>query len=74
MTNKEDAFAFICREDNNTQSFRLTDIRKSEDLDKIEKEEDIYHVCCILSGKYNKFNLCNYDNISSFAIVPMKIE
>ncbi len=75
MTNKEDAFAFICREDNNAHTFRLTEIRKSEDLDKIEKEEeDVYHVCYILSGKYNKFNLCNYDNISSFAIVPMKID
>jgi hypothetical protein len=75
MANKEDAFAFICREELKTHlqlPFRLTDIRKKEDFEKIE--DDIFHVCCILSGNYNKFNLCNHENISSFAIVPMKIE
>ena len=81
MANKEDAFAYIYRQElkchGNSQPICLTDVTKAEELKALDQkayEDDCLHICCIMSGNCNKFNLCNYDTISSYAIVPMKVE
>ena len=35
---------------------------------------DYLNIYYISSGKYNKFNLCGYEAISYYAIVPMIID
>jgi len=72
MSNLEDAFKYICDEESSMSDlFKLLEINKVSDLPN--NFDDNIYVCYIKSGNYEKFDLCNYDSLSNYAIVPMVI-
>jgi hypothetical protein len=76
MENLDDAFKYICDQETNMEDlFDLLDLlevnHKSELLQK--SIEDDFHVCYIKSGNYSNFDLCNFENLSNYVIVPMVI-
>jgi len=73
MEKLDDAYEYICsHEANICNDFKLIQVENTTQLQ--EKFVDEYlNICYITSGQYNKFNLCNYDQVSSYAIISMKI-
>ena len=78
MEKAEDAYKYICLQEssecNKTDLFhkKMISVNKPEDINKY-MESNLLYICYISSGKYNKFNLCDYCNISSYVIIPMVI-
>ena len=76
MEKLEDAYNYICHQESNyttnSELFKMVEVTKSIHLDQIITDDHL-NVCYISSGKYNKFSLCNHENVSHYAIVPMVI-
>ena len=80
MENLEDAYDYICLQELNNNriiepfhnSTKIIAISKSGDIEK-KCVDKFLNICFISSGKYNKFNLCNYCSVSNYAIIPMEI-
>lgn len=76
MEKLDDAYNYICQQESNhfdnPESFTMIEVFKTEDIITKSVTEGL-NICYILSGQYNKFNLCDYHNISQYAIIPMNI-
>jgi len=75
METLDDAYKYICHnEDSNCLECKLITVSNPNEILK-EIQSDCLNICYILSGKYNKFNLCgiNFGEISNYAIIPMVI-
>jgi hypothetical protein len=73
MSNLEEAYGYIClQEKQYSDKFNMIQVQNIIDL-KTNYIENSLNICYIISGKYNKFNLCDYCGISSYAIIPMTI-
>ena len=72
----EDAFKYICvnEPDSKYVECKMIDVSTPDDIDK-KCHKDCLNICYISSGKYNKFELCKgyYEQVSSYAIIPMVI-
>jgi len=80
MEKVEDAYQYICLQESNSCNTneeckmftKMINVNRPEDINTY-MEHGVLNICYISSGKYNKFNLCDYCNISSYVIVPMTI-
>lgn len=77
MANLNEAYDFICnREDNALNTIynfkKLITVSTDEDI-KNEVTDDGLYICCISSDKYKKISLLDFDNVSSYIIVPKTI-
>ena len=73
MEKLDDAYDYICNEEYYCyiDSYSRLDVFKPEDIESDDDEG--LTICYIVSGEYNKFNLCQYHNISHYAIIPVII-
>ena len=80
MENLDDAYKYICLQESNDHDnieefykcVKMIDVNNPTDItDKFVDE--FLNICYISSGKYNKFSLCDYSQLSSYAIAPMVI-
>jgi hypothetical protein len=73
MEKLDDAYEYICTHDGNiSDKFKLIHVENKTQLKEKFVDEHL-NICYITSGKYNKFDLCNYCQVSSYAIISMKI-
>lgn len=73
MSNLEEAYEYICLQEKETSDkFNMIQVQNISNI-KEKLIEDSLNICYIISGKYNKFNLCDYCEISSYAIIPMTV-
>ena len=73
MENLDDAYQYICLQENDLcDKFNMIKVDNIKHL-KDNFVDDHLNICYITSGKYNKFDLCNYCQISNYAIINMKI-
>lgn len=74
--NLSEAYEYICHQEYNycdkQESFTMIEVLKYEDINK-KYVDNFINICYISSGKYNKFNLCDYSDVSQYVIVPMNI-
>lgn len=77
MTNLYDAYDYICRQELNQidkqETFKLFNVYNPDDVARASIS-DVLHICYIQSEEYNKFHLCDYPNISQYAIVKFVVE
>lgn len=72
MENIDDAYHYICRQESKYETCKMIEVTKPEQIEQ-KFVDDYLNIYYISSGKYNKFNLCGYESISCYAIVPMVI-
>jgi hypothetical protein len=73
MENLDEAYAYICsKEGHICDKFNMIKVESKKHLKDNFLDEHL-NICYITSGKYNKFDLCNYCQISNYAIIHMKI-
>jgi hypothetical protein len=73
MEKLDEAYEYICdKEKYNHDAFKMIHVNNKEDITK-NYVDGYINICCIMSKKYYAFDLCNYCNLSNYAIVPMKI-
>ncbi len=75
MEQLEDAYNYICEQEYQEgvfEKFKMIKINHIKELQSNFTDEHI-HICYI-STNYNRYNLKGYAGISSYVIVPMKIE
>jgi hypothetical protein len=73
MENLDEAYAYICsKEGHICDKFNMIKVESKKQLKDNFLDEHL-NICYITSGKYNKFDLCNYCQISNYAIIHMKI-
>ena len=76
MDNLDDAYNYVCQQEakqcDKINEFQMITVSRPQDLQQHVVDEHL-NICYISSGNYNKFNLCNYGSISSYAIVSMVI-
>jgi hypothetical protein len=73
MEKIDEAYEYICSHEGNiSDKFKLLHVENINQLKQNFVDEHL-NICYITSGKYNKFDLCNYCQVSSYAIIPMKI-
>ncbi len=73
MENLDDAYNYICiQESSIANNFIMIQTTNLKDI-KTKFVKDHLNICYITSGDYNKFDLCNYCELSSYAIIPMRI-
>jgi hypothetical protein len=73
MENLDEAYQYICLQESTlVDEFAMIEIENIEDITS-KYVKDHLNICYIPSGNYNKYNLCNYCEMSSYAIIPMKI-
>lgn len=73
MEKLDEAYEYICLQEGHiANKFQMITLENMNDIkDKIK--DDYLNICYIKTGEYNKFNLCDYYEVSSYAIIPMKI-
>lgn len=76
MENIDSAYKYICHneEDSKSVECKMINVSTPDDIEN-RYHTDCLNICYISSGKYNKFELCKgyYEQVSSYAIVPMVI-
>ena len=73
MDNLDNAYNYVCQQEaKQFNEFQMITVSRPQDLQKHFVDKHL-NICYISSGKYNKFNLCNYMSISSYAIISMVI-
>ncbi len=73
MEKLDEAYNYICiQESSLVDDFIMIEINNINDITS-KFVKDHLNICYIPSGDYNKYNLCNYCEISNYAIIPMKI-
>lgn len=73
MEKLDDAYEYICNNEVNIcNNCKLIQVENTSQLQE-NLDDEYLHICYITSGEYNKFDLCNYCQVSSYAIIPMKI-
>ena len=76
MENLEEAYQYICEQEarsfDKLNVFQMITINQIKDI-QVHVDDEYLNICYISSGKYNKFNLCDYGSISSYVIIPMVI-
>jgi hypothetical protein len=73
MEKIEDAYHYICIQESKYDICKMIEVTKPEQIEE-QFSNDYLNIYYISSGKYNKFNLCGYEAISYYAIVPMIID
>jgi hypothetical protein len=78
METLDDAYKYICYQESNVFPYPLENVckmikvfRPDEIPEKIVK--DFINVCYLPSGNYIDFNVCQYENVSDYAIIQKKI-
>ena len=76
MDDLDNAYNYICQQEakqcDKLNEFQMINVLRPQDVQQHFVDEHL-NICYISSGNYNKFNLCEYGSISSYAIVPMVI-
>ena len=73
MSSLNKAYEYICNQEiDKCDNFKLIEVNHVDELPKSYNENEL-NICYISSEKYNRFELCEYGYISSYVIVPMKI-
>ena len=74
-----EAYNYIVVEENEkikpvSLSFKLIKVAKPSDVIKQEEDDPgTMKICYITTGRYHKFNMYDYDNVSQYAIISMTI-
>ena len=73
----DDAYKCICQQEskyfNKPDSFKMINIFEPEDI-AVNSVSESLNICYIQTEQYNKFNLCEYYNVSQYAIVNYIVE
>jgi hypothetical protein len=72
MENLDEAYKYICTQESSEDDFIMLEIDNIKDITS-KFVKDHLNICYITSGDYNKYDLCNYCEISNYAIIPMII-
>ncbi len=73
MENLDDAYQYICLQEGHIcDKFNMIKVDNIKHL-KDNFADEYLNICYITSGKYNKFDLCNYCQTSNYAIIHMTI-
>jgi hypothetical protein len=73
MEKLDEAYEYICLQEGHIcDKFNMINVDNIKHLKEKFLDEHL-NICYITSGKYNKFDLCNYCQISNYAIIHMTI-
>ena len=75
----EKAYCYVCFQENsnfyeNQQNYKMIEINTQDDLNVENLVEDELHVCFVKSGKYDKINVIDNQNVSQYIIAEMDLE
>ena len=74
MSSVNKAYEYICNQETCVNDkFKLIEVNNVDDLPSRYTDANELNICYIKSSKYYRFELCDNSYISSYVIVPMKI-